>query len=136
MPVQPSDPGCGKWTPYDSTRPPSGVKRAKSEEMDAARAKLCPASVLSSIPPPAWLAMGNSQACEYSARLSQTAGSPSGWRTSMLAKQRFDPARGVAAAVAASAWSGGGCGTGVALWMPWSRQRAASDEGSVGGIAD
>jgi hypothetical protein len=53
----------------------------------------------------------------------------------MLAKLRFDPARGVVAAVA-SAWSGGGCGTGVALWMPWSRQRAASDEGSVGGIAD
>ena len=69
-------------------------------------------------------------------RLAQTAGSsPSGWRTSMLAKLRFDPARGVVAAVA-SAWNGGGCGTGVALWMPWSRQRAASDEGSVGGIAD
>ena len=64
MPVQPSDPGCGKWTPFDSTRSPSGVKRAKSEEMDAARGKLCPASVQSSIPPPAWLAMGNSQACE------------------------------------------------------------------------
>ena len=26
-------------------------------------------------------------------RLAQTAGSPSGWRTSMLAKQRFDPGK-------------------------------------------
>ena len=67
-------------------------------------------------------------------RLAQTAGSPSGWRTSMLAKLSFDPARGVAASVA-SAWSGGGCGAGVALWMPWLRQRPASGEGSVGGIA-
>ena len=67
-------------------------------------------------------------------RLAQTAGSQSGWRTSMLAKLRFDPARGVAASVA-SAWSDGGCGAGVALWMPWLRQRAASGEGSVGGIA-
>jgi hypothetical protein len=51
MPVQPSDPGCGKWTPYDGkrakVRSPSEVKCAKSEEMDAAPGKLCPASVLS-----------------------------------------------------------------------------------------
>jgi hypothetical protein len=53
----------------------------------------------------------------------------------MFAKLRFDPARGVAAAVA-SAWSGGGGSAGVALWMPWPRQRAASGEVSVGGIAD
>ena len=68
IPVQPYDPSRGKWTPFDSkrakVRSPSEVKRAKSEQMDSARAKLCPASVLSSIPPPAWLAMGNSQACE------------------------------------------------------------------------
>ena len=66
--VQPYDPSRGKWTPFDSkrakVRSPSEVKRAKSEQMDSARAKLCPASVQSSIPPPAWLAMGNSQACE------------------------------------------------------------------------
>ena len=68
IPVQPYDPSRGKWTPFDSkrvkVRSPSEVKRAKSEQMDSARAKLCPASVQSSIPPPAWLAMGNSQACE------------------------------------------------------------------------
>ena len=57
IPVQPYDPSRGKWTPFDSkrvkVRSPSEVKRA-----------IGPASVQSSIPPPAWLAMGNSQACE------------------------------------------------------------------------
>ena len=124
-------PGRVPWALLDSKRAnarfSSEATREKSVEMDAVCAKLFPDG--------AEAKHAKSTVEGFSARLAQTAGSPSGWRTSMLAKLRFDPARGVAASVA-SAWSGGGCGAGVALWMPWLRQRAASGEGGVGGIAD